>query len=367
MSWKHNIPTLVVYFTHLGFAGLFAYLSWLAVDKYIRQPTATYISYTNGDDNVNLRLPQLAFCTYTNNLTLPVLHNELKSSLALDLDVQNFVERNTPNISNIIVSGHYIWHWDSSSRRSLDRSLFFPIYHSQYGSCIGLDLSHLQIDVNEVSSSYLAFQLNFSTVGERVQLLYHSQYDFPDAKGNNPPVTTLSERIYTIKLRKRITTAESTNAIPCGDFDKNTCHSIQATTEVSQKFGCKIPFLYSGKHLEKYVSGYRQLPACRSEVLIEAIELFMKMPNSCKQRKACKSTKYGLIVQQEPNAIRNVSEFWLAFNTFEVEHYTTYVSYDELSLMAELGGLLGMTLGFSFASIGDVLASIIKRNILKIE
>ena len=38
---------------------------------------------------------------------------------------------------------------------------------------------------------------------------------------------------------------------------------------------------------------------------------------------------------------------WLAFENPEVEHQNTYVNYDLLSLLAEIGGILGLTLGAS--------------------
>lgn len=42
---------------------------------------------------------------------------------------------------------------------------------------------------------------------------------------------------------------------------------------------------------------------------------------------------------------------------FEVEHHTTYISYDIQSLIGELGGVIGMTLGLSGMSLADNLDS----------
>jgi hypothetical protein len=49
------------------------------------------------------------------------------------------------------------------------------------------------------------------------------------------------------------------------------------------------------------------------------------------------------------------------YDELEVEHYYTYISYDFQSLICELGGLLGMTLGFSGFSIVYLCARLVGK------
>ena len=45
----------------------------------------------------------------------------------------------------------------------------------------------------------------------------------------------------------------------------------------------------------------------------------------------------------------------ILFDSPEVEHYRTYISYDFLSLIGEVGGILGLTLGASALSLTEAV------------
>ena len=48
-----------------------------------------------------------------------------------------------------------------------------------------------------------------------------------------------------------------------------------------------------------------------------------------------------------PTWIKDKTILTVRFDVPEVVHYNTYISYDLLSLIGELGGLLGLTMGAS--------------------
>ena len=49
----------------------------------------------------------------------------------------------------------------------------------------------------------------------------------------------------------------------------------------------------------------------------------------------------------ENTYVENTTLIWVEFETSQVEYHHTYISYDLLSLVGEVGGILGLTLGVS--------------------
>ena len=77
----------------------------------------------------------------------------------------------------------------------------------------------------------------------------------------------------------------------------------------------------------------------------------------CSTESACKTTKY-LASLQEFDTDRNVSAVLIAYEDQEVEHYTTFINYSFLSLISEIGGILGLTLGVSALSMMNFTLSL---------
>ena len=53
--------------------------------------------------------------------------------------------------------------------------------------------------------------------------------------------------------------------------------------------------------------------------------------------------------------IENKALVWIAFEAPEVEYYNTYISYGLISLIGEIGGILGLTLGASASTLLESL------------
>ena len=51
--------------------------------------------------------------------------------------------------------------------------------------------------------------------------------------------------------------------------------------------------------------------------------------------------------------LANKSSLFVAFENPEVEYHNTYISYDLLSFIGEVGGILGLTLGASAMTLFD--------------
>ncbi len=70
---------------------------------------------------------------------------------------------------------------------------------------------------------------------------------------------------------------------------------------------------------------------------------------------ACNKTDYKISFDRLPHVDSRTSAVKIRFNTHLVEHVEEVLTYDEQSLIAEVGGTMGMYLGASALSIIEVL------------
>ena len=89
-----------------------------------------------------------------------------------------------------------------------------------------------------------------------------------------------------------------------------------------------------------------------------AFDLITSKKSNCSRAPTCKMTRFTSTVKKEPSFIGKKNFVWIKFSNPEVANYYTYVSYDLLSLIGEVGGILGLTLG---ASVLTFLESILNH------
>ena len=61
----------------------------------------------------------------------------------------------------------------------------------------------------------------------------------------------------------------------------------------------------------------------------------------------CKNVRFISNYKVDETWIENKTMVFVVFESPEVEYYNSYVSYNWMSLLAEIGGMLGLTLGAS--------------------
>ena len=66
-------------------------------------------------------------------------------------------------------------------------------------------------------------------------------------------------------------------------------------------------------------------------------------------------TRFTSTLKKETSDIENKNLVFVAFSNPEVTNYNTYISYDLLSLVGEVGGILGLTLGVSVLTLFESL------------
>ena len=154
-------------------------------------------------------------------------------------------------------------------------------------------------------------------------------------------------------MRKKINRRESTRKIPCVQYEYNTCQNIEDNQLILDKFNCRIQILYSGQHLDGLVP--KNVLNCSHDVTVEALEFIMKNESKCKQTITCDMTRFTSTYTVEETWNDNKTVIWVGFVNPEVEHHNTYISYDLVSLVGEIGGILGLTLGASTLTMLELL------------
>lgn len=372
MSYKHKIPLLLKAVFILLLTTALTYWTYIAVSKYVKQPTATFIDYTKGDDDAKIVYPHLTFCPFlfvkhdqylkhcrgdTTDFALAIL-NCLKN------DPSFIVDDYLRNVSIDLNEFVHFAHLTVDHKKVMDLKDFFYIkYHKKYGRCIGFDSERMDIDVQD-SLFKLYLHFNRTVLSNTwIMVSLHTQYDSPDAFSIHPMIwleggISSKPTQIDVNLKKSCISRDPTNSSPCGELNVKTCQEIDAYQRIIAKLNCKVPFLYTGPHLEEYIPKFRYLPDCESKKqLIEALEIFMTNDEHCPGTKPCSTIMFDMAVERFEN---DGFTLGIAYTNLEVEHITTYISYDLQNLICELGGLLGMTLGFSGVSLAYHLADSIK-------
>ena len=91
-------------------------------------------------------------------------------------------------------------------------------------------------------------------------------------------------------------------------------------------------------------------------------ELFLKYSSTCTSSQGCIQTNYIIDTSEDFNVQHGFdsSTIKVSINKPIVEYYIEEISYDFQSLVGEVGGTLGLTVGLSFLSISDWAMTLIK-------
>ena len=110
-----------------------------------------------------------------------------------------------------------------------------------------------------------------------------------------------------------------------------------------------------GQHLNKFIS--QEVINCSNEVTHQALNLILDKTSYCNFTITCQNTRFTIKHSIYPTWIKDKSFIAVMFDNPEVVYYNTYISYDLLNLIGEVGGLLGLTMGVSILSLIKSLLS----------
>ena len=241
-----------------------------------------------------------------------------------------------------------VWNWTSSEYVNLHEEVWTRVFlGNEVGPCYTFDLSKLDKFKYVPVSSEIEFVLFENIIWQHMHLLVHTRFDSPDAYFLNGylSITKRIRKAHMVELRKKIFKRESTRKLPCTKYERRTCQSIKDNESILKRFHCSIPVLYSGQHLDDVIP--KGTANCSSKVTLEALDFIMKKESNCTISQTCESTRFTKSYQVEETWVENKALISVAFENPEVEYHQSYISYDLISLIGEVGGILGITLGAS--------------------
>lgn len=188
MQLKYRVPLAIKVCTNLACLGLLVWWTKLAVEKYLSQPLATFLSITTGDDNINIVFPHVTFCLRDQSDFIVNTHQTLISDPSFDLDL--YLRNQTQRLDHLILDASFPSYSEFSNLPQNVSKGFFITFNGYYGPCMAFDSEMFRLNINELGANgayltTLLFELNSSY---QVAALLHSKYDSADAMDTNPPI-----------------------------------------------------------------------------------------------------------------------------------------------------------------------------------
>ena len=183
-------------------------------------------------------------------------------------------------------------------------------------------------------------------------MFLHNSNDLPDAQKLHPVIWLDTNEIsdtYVSYKKIYIERYRSKND-PCLENSIEACKSLKSYQKFIQDVRCHIPILNIGKHMEVLYS--ENLMNCSKKQILAYFE-DPRYKQKCKNQQVCKTYKYHYMEKKyEYNGNgKNETSVRFILQDPEVEHYHTAPDYDLQSLISEIGGVLGITLGASGLSL----------------
>ena len=376
MEFKEKIKKLcqVKYVIILCLILLFLWWGSNAVLRYWSQPLSTDISYRFGETEQGVQFPLITLCSlkiFIHDSMFKECHdgswnfiNTLVSCLKRNKTshMQDF----HPEIRNIV---EMVRLWTGSQYVNLHEYngiVWTKVFNNRYGPCYTLDISkidkfkHVSLEADQ--SPGVEFTMAKNNLWKDASLMLHTRFDLPDAYQLNGFVALSfneSNKGHVVTFRKKIGKKESTRKAPCVKHEYNTCKSIEDNQLVLERFHCSLPILYSGPHLDGLTPN--KATYCSFNVTLKALDFILSKETSCFRSQTCDNVRFTLKHTVQETWLENKSQIFIVFENPEVEYHHSYISYDLLSLIGEIGGILGITLGASALTLFEFLYKFCKN------
>ena len=190
----------------------------------------------------------------------------------------------------------------------------------------------------------------------------HNDMDLPDAPTIHPSFRYLPLHYHhEYLLRTKHFSKTTTKSNPCSRYQPKACKDIYMQKKISRVYQCRIPVLYSGKHLDEHISD--DLPKCNESVILKMLSIPAE-ESGCSKSIPCEHTDY--LIDGDFGFANSIGSHWdkdqsfrLVYNTPFTEHYQSSIAVDGQSLIGQVGGIMGITLGWSFLTLLELIEPIL--------
>ena len=245
--------------------------------------------------------------------------------------------------------------------QEFDDQIWSRVLHYSFGPCYTFDLSKVEeyefVSYPGETRPGIEFVLAENNPFDLANIILHSKNDLPDAHLlNGLIITSISNEAtmgHFINIGKKISRRAPTRKSPCTQLEYKTCQNIEDNEIALHKFNCCIPILYQGPHLDDIIPHKTQ--NCSDKATKEAFDLIQSKQSKCSRTQTCEMTRFSSTYNTAKSWVENKSMVYIAYKYPEVVYHNTYISYDLLSLIGEVGGILGLTLGASGLSLIESL------------
>ena len=373
-NFKQMLKKIVRIKTFIIFCLILLLIWWggTAILKYWSQPLTTDTINIFGDNEKGIQFPLITMCDhdiYAKNSLMKDCYTREYDFIGSFVScmkqnknfwVESFMDSLQLDIRKIVAR---VQVWTGSeyiSFQNLERQAWSRIFHYEFGFCHSFDLSKINkfeyLPYRERMRPGLAIVMAENNQWQSSAIMVHTKYDLPDALILNGfkylRFANKAKHSHSFNLKKKINRRESTRKVPCVHYEYNTCQNIEDNQLILDKFDCQIPIIYGGQHLDELIP--KEVLNCSHDVTVEALELIRKKESKCIQTLTCEQTRFTSIYAEE-DWNENETMIWVAFVNPEVEYHNTYISYDLISLVGEVGGILGLTLGASTLTLLELL------------
>ena len=350
---------------------LFVWWGSNAVCKYWSQPLSTDISYKYGETDQVIQFPLITLCNWNIFFNDPMIKECHDGSWNFISTLISCMKRNKtfhmqnfhPEIGNIV---KMVRIWTGAGYINLDHGAIWTKVFHQKGPCFTFDISKVDkfkyVSLKRGQRPGIEFIIAEDNPWKDLGVMLHTRFDLPDGFGfNGFLVLNLDEihKVHKVEFQKKISKKESTRKAPCVKHEYLTCLSIEDNRVILERFHCRIPILYSGPHLDNLSP--TEAANCNYEVTLEALDFISRKESNCSNSQTCDTVRFTTKLKVQETWIENKDLIYIVLENPEVVYHHSYVSYDLNSLIGEVGGILGITLGASALTLFKFLFMCFKR------
>ena len=375
MEFKEKIKRLCKVKYAILFCLILLFFWWgsTAVFRFWSQPLSTDISYKYGETDQGIQFPLITLCNWKIFINDPVIQECHDGSWNFISTLISCMKRNKsshmqnfhPEIRNIVEKVRI---WTGSKYTNLDHGTISTKVFHQKGPCFTFDISNddrfKYVSLKPGERPGIEFFMGKSNPWKDAGLMLHTKFDLPDGFGLNG-FNDLSlyeiNKVHKVEFRKQISTKESTRKAPCVKHEFLTCLSIEDNRVIFERYHCSVPILYSGPHLDDL--NPKEATNCNFTITLEALDFISRKESICSNSQTCENVRFTTKLKVQETWVKNqdLILIFVVVENPEVQYHNSYISYDFISLIGEVGGILGMTLGASALTLFEFLFKCFKR------